>query len=121
MALVVDEKYINEVTTLLDRLRIEIAPLRSGHNGSGHGNDFNPTQTLDGLLIKAGSDAYQLGTQLEQRLNTQAKSLSDQLANRAMYINKFVANMRVFLQETDDTENYNTVSAEKFIPYLPKI
>jgi uncharacterized coiled-coil protein SlyX len=117
----VDEKYITEVTTLLDRLRVEIAPLRSGHNGSGSGNDLNPTQTLDGLLIKAGSDAYQLGTQLEQRLSTQAKSLSDQMANRAMFVNKFVANMRIFLQETDDTENFNTVSAEKFIPYLPKI
>jgi uncharacterized coiled-coil protein SlyX len=121
MPLVVDEKYITAVTTLLDRLRTEIGPLRSGQNDSGHGNNFSPTQTLDGLLIKAGGDAYQLGTQLEQRLSTQAKSLSDQLTNRAMYISQFVANMRVFLQETDDTENYNTITADKFIPYLPKI
>jgi len=120
MPLVVDEKYITEVTTLLERLRIEIGTFRSGHNGSGSGSDLNPTQTLDGVLIKAGSDAYQLGTQLEQRLSTQAKSLSDQMANRAMFINKFVANMHVFLRETDDTENFNTVKAQEFIPYLPK-
>jgi hypothetical protein len=121
MAIVVDEKYITEVTTLLDRLHNEIAPLRSGQNESGSGNNLSPTQHLEGLLIKAGGDAYQLGTQLEQRLSTQAKSLSDQMANRDMFINKFVANMHIFLQDTDNTENYNTVTAEKFLPYLPKI
>ena len=118
--LVVNEDYITQVNNLLGRLVPEIGELRSGRNFSGQGPDKTPTQILDNVLIKNGSDNYQLGTQLKQRLGTQLKSLSEQMSTRANFINQFVSNVKVFLAETDDTENYNTVKAGEFTPYLPK-
>ncbi|MEV0809435.1 hypothetical protein [Micromonospora sp. NPDC050200] len=118
--LVVNEDYITQVNNLLARFVPELGELRSGQNVSGQGPNKTPSQILDNILLKNGSDGYALGNQLKQRLGTQLKSLSEQLANRSVYLSQLNSNVNVFLSETDNTENYNTVKAGEFTPYLPK-
>ncbi|MEW2444536.1 hypothetical protein [Micromonospora marina] len=119
MPVVVNEAYITDVNNLLTTVRNEVPSARNGLNPSGSGPNEQPAQLLDTMRLLAGTDAYTLGAGLAARAAAQARALSEQFNNQGAYLGKFISNTQVFLRDTDDTENLNSMSAAEFAPYLP--
>lgn len=107
--IVIDEAFITKVCAELVAIHSKVTELQRGAISM---------ESLQKMLVKIGAGEYALGTQTSADIDKAGSALSVRLGGYYTTVDLLADGLREFLEEQDQVEDLNKVSAEDITNYI---